>query len=63
MFTLYYTQKSNDQKMLLNNPNWIISYYGVYPTKLAIFFSRQMFNPTVRIGDTKSIEFLDLTPE
>lgn len=62
-FTLYYTQKINDQQLMCGNPQWVINYYGIYPTKLALFFSKQMFNPSVRIGDTRSIEFLDLTPE
>lgn len=63
MFTLHYASKMLDQQPLYNNPNWIRSFAGIYPTKLSTFFSKQMFNPSVRIGDTRSIEFLDLTPE
>lgn len=62
MFTLFYAQKMNDGNNLYGNPEWRTTFYGIYPAKLSMFFSKQMFNPSIRIGDTKSIEFLDLTP-
>lgn len=55
MFTLHYAQKMLDQQPLNNNPNWIRNYLGNYPAKLSIFFEKQMFNPSLRLGDTKSI--------
>jgi hypothetical protein len=55
MFTLYYSQKGLDGRLLQNNPAWPITYYGIFPTKLAVFFEKQMFNPSARLGDTKSI--------
>lgn len=54
-FTLFYAQKLNEGTMLVNNPNWVIPYYGIFPLKLALFFSKQLYNPSVRIGDMKSI--------
>lgn len=29
LFTLFYTQRINDQKLLLNNPNYKITFMGV----------------------------------
>ena len=62
-FSLYFAQRMLDQKMLMGNPNWVIHWCGMEPTKNMVFFSRQMFNPTIRIGNPFSIEFLDLTEE
>lgn len=61
MFTLQYAQKSLHGQPIMGNQNWIRIYLGVYPTKLSVFFTKQMFNPSIRLGDTRSIEFLDLT--
>lgn len=63
MFTLFYAQKMFHGQPLQGNPQWIRQYLGIYPIKLSSFFSKQMYNPSIRLGDTKSIEFLDLTPE
>jgi|JI7StandDraft_1071085.scaffolds.fasta_scaffold768134_1 hypothetical protein len=63
MFSLYYAQRGNDQKLLFNNQNWPITFLGIHALQLSIFFSKQMYNPSIRIGNVSSIEFLDLTPE
>ncbi len=55
MFTLFFAQKMNDNNCLYGNPVWKTTFYGVYPLKLSMFFYKQMINPGVRIGDTKSI--------
>lgn len=63
MFAYNFTQKSKDKQMLFNNPNWVLNYYGIQPLTMSLFFSKQMFNPSIRLGDTKSIQFLDLNAE
>lgn len=55
MFAYNFTQKAKDKQMLFNNPNWILNYYGVQPLTMSLFFTKQMFNPSIRLGDTKSI--------
>ena len=55
MFSLHYVQKVNDQKLLFNNPNWTINYIGLPALKLSIFFSKQMYNPSIRLGNVSSI--------
>jgi hypothetical protein len=55
MFSLYYVQRGNDQKLLFNNPNWPISFIGIPALQLSTFFSKQMYNPSIRLGNVSSI--------
>lgn len=60
LFSCFFAQRMNEGQYLGGNPNLPICWCGTEPTKNILFFTLQMYNPSLRLGNVQSIEFLDL---